>query len=77
MTLILQFVGSMEDSGEVAFVCLSNSLLHSKLKPEGRAFPGPGTWPKALNGGLGNNNGNQAWAAGTYRDFGRSGRGAC
>lgn len=41
MTLVLQFVRILEDSGEAAFMCLSSSLLHSKLMLGGRAFPGP------------------------------------
>lgn len=43
MTLALQFVRTLEDSGEAPFICLSSSLLHSKLMLEGRAFPGSET----------------------------------
>lgn len=31
MTLLWQFLRTLEDSGEAAFICLTSPLLHSKL----------------------------------------------
>lgn len=68
VTIVLQFVGMLEDSGEVAF-CISRQLpLPQKAKARMAELSlARNTWLQALKGGLGKANCSQAWAVGMHR----------